>query len=37
VKDDAAIREALPDWKEVLSEYTPEPFKALGDKGNAIA
>lgn len=30
VKDDAAIAAALPDWLDVLSAYTPEPFRALG-------
>ena len=30
VKDDPAIRAALPDWRERLSEYEPEPFRALG-------
>lgn len=30
VKDDAAIAAALPDWLAILSDYTPEPFRALG-------
>jgi hypothetical protein len=31
VKDDDEIRGALPDWKGVLADYTPEPFRELGD------
>jgi hypothetical protein len=30
VKDDPAIRAALPDWLETLKDYEPEPFRALG-------
>ncbi|MEX2555880.1 MAG: hypothetical protein WEB06_09630 [Actinomycetota bacterium] len=30
VKDDPAISATLPEWREVLSDYTPEPFRALG-------
>jgi hypothetical protein len=30
VKDDPAIGEALPDWRELLDDYQPEPFRALG-------
>jgi hypothetical protein len=30
VKDDPAIGEALPDWRELLDGYQPEPFRALG-------
>jgi hypothetical protein len=30
VRDDPAIRAALPDWRERLNEYEPEPFRALG-------
>ncbi|GEM_PF-6207511 len=26
VKDDAAVREALPDWVALLERYEPEPF-----------
>ena len=29
VKDDPAIRAALPDWRDGLSDYAPEPFRAL--------
>lgn len=31
VHDDPAIREALPDWPEILVDFAPEPFRALGD------
>jgi hypothetical protein len=27
--DDPAIGDALPDWKELLDRYQPEPFRAL--------
>jgi hypothetical protein len=30
VKDDPAIGEALPDWRELLDGYQPEPFRSLG-------
>ena len=30
VKDDPAIGEALPDWRDLLDGYQPEPFRALG-------
>ncbi|HEX5937358.1 MAG TPA: hypothetical protein VFZ75_06690 [Actinomycetota bacterium] len=30
VQDDPAIGEALPDWRELLERYQPEPFRALG-------
>lgn len=30
VQDDPAIGEALPDWRELLASYQPEPFRALG-------
>jgi len=30
VKDDAAVRDALPDWASFLSRYEPEPFRAFG-------
>jgi hypothetical protein len=29
VRDDPAVREALPDWEAVLAGYRPEPFRAL--------
>jgi hypothetical protein len=28
--DDEAVRNALPDWGEALSEYEQEPFRAFG-------
>lgn len=31
VKDDSEIQEAIPHWKDVLAEYTPEPFRELGE------
>jgi hypothetical protein len=30
VKDDAAVRDALPDWVVFLDGYEPEPFRAFG-------
>jgi hypothetical protein len=30
VKDDEAVREALPDWVTFLDAYEPEPFRAFG-------
>jgi hypothetical protein len=30
VVDDAEIANALPDWRDALTEYQPEPFRALG-------
>jgi hypothetical protein len=30
VKDDAAVRAALPDWVAFLAVYEPEPFRAFG-------
>jgi hypothetical protein len=30
VQDDPAIAAVLPDWREILSGYVPEPFRALG-------
>ena len=30
VKDDEAVRAALPDWADLLSTYEPEPFRAFG-------
>ncbi len=30
VKDDDAVRAALPDWVAFLHAYEPEPFRALG-------
>jgi hypothetical protein len=30
LKDDEEIAQALPDWREALAGYTPEPFRALG-------
>jgi hypothetical protein len=29
-KEDAVIGNALPDWRDVLEGYVPEPFRALG-------
>ena len=29
VKDDPAVMEALADWKTVLADFQPEPFRAL--------
>lgn len=33
VKDDEAVREALPDWVAFLDTYEPEPFRAFGTPG----
>ena len=30
LKDDPVISETLPEWRELLEDYTPEPFRALG-------
>jgi hypothetical protein len=30
VQDDPAIGAALPDWRDLLASYQPEPFRALG-------
>jgi hypothetical protein len=30
VKDDAAVRDALPEWTAFLDGYEPEPFRAFG-------
>jgi hypothetical protein len=30
VKDDDAVRAALPDWVAHLSSYEPEPFRSFG-------
>jgi len=30
VKDDEIVREALPDWLDLLAAYEPEPFRGLG-------
>lgn len=30
VKDDNAVREAIPDWASFLEGYEPEPFRAFG-------
>ncbi|HEX6843590.1 MAG TPA: hypothetical protein VF235_00610 [Actinomycetota bacterium] len=30
VKDDAAVRDALPDWHGYLADYEPEPFRSFG-------
>ena len=30
VKDDDAVRAALPDWVAFLGTYEPEPFRAFG-------
>ena len=37
VKDDAAVRDALPDWVEFLDGYVPEPFRAFGAPPGATA
>ena len=33
VKDDEAVRAALPDWVAFLDAYEPEPFRAFGATG----
>jgi hypothetical protein len=33
VKDDGAVRAALPDWVAFLDMYAPEPFRAFGPSG----
>jgi hypothetical protein len=33
VKDDEAVRAALPDWVAFLDTYAPEPFRAFGPPG----
>jgi hypothetical protein len=33
VKDDEAVRSALPDWVAFLDTYEPEPFRAFGAPG----
>ena len=33
VKDDDAVRTAIPDWIAFLDTYTPEPFRAFGPPG----
>ena len=33
VKDDEAVRAALPDWVAFLDTYAPEPFRAFGAPG----
>jgi hypothetical protein len=33
VKDDDAVRAALPDWVGFLAAYEPEPFRAFGAPG----
>lgn len=30
LRDDPVISETLPEWREFLDDYTPEPFRALG-------
>jgi hypothetical protein len=35
VKDDGAVRAALPDWAELLATYEPEPFRAFGAPSGA--
>jgi hypothetical protein len=30
IRDDTAIADAIRDWVEVLDDYQPEPFRALG-------
>ena len=30
IKDDATVRDALPDWAAFLADYEPEPFRAFG-------
>ena len=32
-KDDPTIAELLDDWSDALSDYVPEPFRALGGPG----
>ncbi|HVH64012.1 MAG TPA: hypothetical protein VNA65_10470 [Candidatus Dormibacteraeota bacterium] len=29
INDDAAVTQALPEWREVLAQFEPEPFRAL--------
>ena len=33
VKDDDAVRAAIPEWVEFLSAYGPEPFRSFGPPG----
>ena len=33
VKDDEAVRAAIPDWATFLETYAPEPFRAFGSPG----
>jgi hypothetical protein len=33
VKDDEAVRDALPEWVAFLDTYEPEPFRAFGSPG----
>jgi hypothetical protein len=33
VKDDQAVKEALPNWVVFLDSYEPEPFRAFGPPG----
>lgn len=33
VKDDDAVRAALPDWVAYLGSYEPEPFRSFGPPG----
>ena len=35
VKDDDAVRAALPEWVAYLSSYVPEPFRSFGPPGPA--
>lgn len=30
IRDDPAVTRALPEWRDVLSAFEPEPFRALG-------
>jgi hypothetical protein len=30
IRDDAAVRDALPDWTSFLDAYEPEPFRPFG-------
>jgi hypothetical protein len=33
VRDDAAVRDALPAWGSFLERYEPEPFRPFGAPG----
>ena len=32
-QDDPVIADLLDDWSDALSDYVPEPFRALGGPG----